>query len=35
MGSTHQALAERFRNDNAAGRLLLPIAWDAASARIF
>ena len=35
MGSTHRALAERFRNDNTAGRLLLPNAWDAASARIF
>ena len=35
MGSTHAALAERFRHDNTAGRLLLPNAWDAASARIF
>jgi len=35
MESRHAALAERFRNDNTAGRLLLPNAWDAASARIF
>jgi 2-methylisocitrate lyase-like PEP mutase family enzyme len=35
MGSTHRALAERFRNANTTGRLLLPNAWDAASARVF
>jgi 2-methylisocitrate lyase-like PEP mutase family enzyme len=35
MGSTQAGLAERFRNDHTAGRLLLPNAWDAASARIF
>jgi 2-methylisocitrate lyase-like PEP mutase family enzyme len=35
MESTQRALAERFRNDNTAGGLLLPNAWDAASARIF
>ena len=31
----HAALAARFRDLNLAGRLLLPNAWDAASARIF
>lgn len=30
-----QSLAERFREQNLAGRLLLPNAWDAASARVF
>jgi 2-methylisocitrate lyase-like PEP mutase family enzyme len=29
------ALAARFLQQNRAGRLLLPNAWDAASARIF
>jgi 2-methylisocitrate lyase-like PEP mutase family enzyme len=29
------ALAQRFRDSNLAGRLLLPNAWDAVSARIF
>jgi 2-methylisocitrate lyase-like PEP mutase family enzyme len=29
------SLAERFRDANRAGRLLLPNAWDAASARVF
>jgi 2-methylisocitrate lyase-like PEP mutase family enzyme len=31
----HQSLAERFREQHRAGRLLLPNAWDAASARVF
>jgi 2-methylisocitrate lyase-like PEP mutase family enzyme len=35
MSSSLQALAARFREQNRAGRLLLPNAWDAASARIF
>jgi 2-methylisocitrate lyase-like PEP mutase family enzyme len=35
MSSLQQSLAERFRDQNRAGRLLLPNAWDAASARIF
>jgi 2-methylisocitrate lyase-like PEP mutase family enzyme len=35
MSSLQQSLAERFREQNRAGRLLLPNAWDAASARIF
>ena len=33
--NSQQSLAERFREQNRAGRLLLPNAWDAASARIF
>lgn len=33
--SDHVARAERFRDLNRAGRLLLPNAWDAASARVF
>ena len=33
--SNHTLLANRFRELNRAGRLLLPNAWDAASARIF
>jgi 2-methylisocitrate lyase-like PEP mutase family enzyme len=35
MSSLQQSLAERFRDQNRDGRLLLPNAWDAASARIF
>ena len=35
MTSERHSLAERFREQNRAGRLLLPNAWDAASARIF
>lgn len=35
MTSAHASLAARFRDQNRAGRLLLPNAWDAASARIF
>jgi 2-methylisocitrate lyase-like PEP mutase family enzyme len=35
MSSPQLSLAERFREQNRAGRLLLPNAWDAASARIF
>jgi 2-methylisocitrate lyase-like PEP mutase family enzyme len=35
MTSPQVSLAERFRDQNRAGRLLLPNAWDAASARIF
>jgi 2-methylisocitrate lyase-like PEP mutase family enzyme len=35
MSSLQQSLAERFREQNRSGRLLLPNAWDAASARIF
>jgi 2-methylisocitrate lyase-like PEP mutase family enzyme len=35
MKPLQQSLAERFREQNRAGRLLLPNAWDAASARIF
>jgi len=35
MSSLQQSLAERFREQNRAGRLLLPNAWDAASARVF
>ena len=31
----HAARAARFRDLNLAGRLLLPNAWDAASARVF
>ena len=31
----HAARAASFRDLNLAGRLLLPNAWDAASARIF
>jgi 2-methylisocitrate lyase-like PEP mutase family enzyme len=35
VSSLQQSLAERFREQNRAGRLLLPNAWDAASARVF
>jgi 2-methylisocitrate lyase-like PEP mutase family enzyme len=35
MKSEQASLAARFRDQNRAGRLLLPNAWDAASARIF
>jgi 2-methylisocitrate lyase-like PEP mutase family enzyme len=35
MKPTQPALAVQFRDQNRAGRLLLPNAWDAASARIF
>jgi 2-methylisocitrate lyase-like PEP mutase family enzyme len=35
MSSLQHSQAERFRQQNLAGRLLLPNAWDAASARIF
>jgi 2-methylisocitrate lyase-like PEP mutase family enzyme len=35
MSTLQQLLATRFRDQNLAGRLLLPNAWDAASARIF
>ncbi len=35
MTSTVDTRAERFRELNLAGRLLLPNAWDAASARVF
>ena len=35
MSSFQQSLAARFGEQNRAGRLLLPNAWDAASARIF
>jgi 2-methylisocitrate lyase-like PEP mutase family enzyme len=35
MTSGQHSLAERFREQNRAGSLLLPNAWDAASARIF
>jgi 2-methylisocitrate lyase-like PEP mutase family enzyme len=35
MTNANAALAARFRDQNLAGRLLLPNAWDAASARIF
>ena len=35
MSSLPHSLVERFREQNRAGRLLLPNAWDAASARIF
>jgi 2-methylisocitrate lyase-like PEP mutase family enzyme len=35
MKPLQQSLAERFREQNRAGGLLLPNAWDAASARIF
>jgi 2-methylisocitrate lyase-like PEP mutase family enzyme len=35
MTSVQHSLAERFREQNRAGSLLLPNAWDAASARIF
>jgi 2-methylisocitrate lyase-like PEP mutase family enzyme len=35
MKSAHASLAAHFRDLNRAGRLLLPNAWDAASARIF
>jgi 2-methylisocitrate lyase-like PEP mutase family enzyme len=35
MKSGQASLAARFRDQNRAGRLLLPNAWDAASARIF
>jgi len=35
MSSLHQSLAERFQEQNRAGDLLLPNAWDAASARVF
>jgi 2-methylisocitrate lyase-like PEP mutase family enzyme len=34
MTSAHKVLAARFLEQNRAGRLLLPNAWDAASARI-
>jgi 2-methylisocitrate lyase-like PEP mutase family enzyme len=35
MSSRQHLLAQRFREQNRAGHLLLPNAWDAASARIF
>jgi 2-methylisocitrate lyase-like PEP mutase family enzyme len=35
MNSLQQLLGKRFREQHRAGRLLLPNAWDAASARIF
>jgi 2-methylisocitrate lyase-like PEP mutase family enzyme len=35
MTSTFETRAERFRELNLAGHLLLPNAWDAASARVF
>jgi 2-methylisocitrate lyase-like PEP mutase family enzyme len=35
MQDEQASLAARFREQNHAGRLLLPSAWDAASARIF
>jgi 2-methylisocitrate lyase-like PEP mutase family enzyme len=35
MRNDHAARAARFRDLNLAGRLLLPNAWDAASARVF
>ncbi len=35
MTSVQSSLAARFNEQNRAGRLLLPNAWDAASARIF
>jgi 2-methylisocitrate lyase-like PEP mutase family enzyme len=35
MTSLQHSLAERFRQQNRAGGLLLPNAWDAASARRF
>jgi 2-methylisocitrate lyase-like PEP mutase family enzyme len=35
MSSLQQSLGERFQKQNRAGHLLLPNAWDAASARIF
>jgi 2-methylisocitrate lyase-like PEP mutase family enzyme len=35
MTSARASFAARFRDQNRAGRLLLPNAWDAASARIF
>jgi 2-methylisocitrate lyase-like PEP mutase family enzyme len=35
MNPLQHSLAERFQEQDRAGRLLLPNAWDAASARIF
>jgi hypothetical protein len=35
MSSSQQSLAKRFQEQNRVGNLLLPNAWDAASARIF
>ena len=35
MNSSQPSLAEQFQEQNRAGHLLLPNAWDAASARIF
>jgi 2-methylisocitrate lyase-like PEP mutase family enzyme len=35
MNSTQQLLAQRFQDQHRNGQLLLPNAWDAASARIF
>jgi 2-methylisocitrate lyase-like PEP mutase family enzyme len=35
MNASQPSLAERFQGQHRAGRLLLPNAWDAASARIF
>jgi 2-methylisocitrate lyase-like PEP mutase family enzyme len=35
MMATQKSLAVRFREQNQAGRLLLPNAWDSASARVF